>query len=127
MNPAILIIDDDEKLHMWAGDRLVVLNNPYLFVWKDGDLRQLVQVGGVKPDLAVAPDGRSVATVGDYGCTAWDLETGSSRGCRLFGIQRCVTYTPDGKRLVTGTEFQNLHVVDASDPERERPSPRCSV
>jgi WD40 repeat protein len=52
-------------------------------------------------DVALSPDGRTLAVAGDSGVTVWD---GSRYRCRVYGHQglvHAVTFHPDGQRLAT--------------------------
>jgi WD40 repeat protein len=75
--------------------------------------------------LAASPDGRLLATAERSGVGLWDVERGEAVG-RLTGHQAHVaalTFTPDGKALVTGSADSTALVWDMS---RFAPHPRSA-
>lgn len=73
--------------------------------------------------LCVAPDGRSVFTVGDEGVVrAWDPASGALQreyGSGHAGPVRCVAVSPDGRRLITGGRNRAVVIRDLRDESRE--------
>jgi WD40 repeat protein len=77
--------------------------------------------------LAVAPDGRTLATVRrDYTMQLWDLATGTEL-LRRPGHDvpvECLAFSPDGKRLATGHIDSAILVWDVAAAYEHRPRPR---
>ncbi len=76
--------------------------------------------------LAVAPDGRTVATVRRDGTMQlWDLATGSEllRRPGHDALVECLAFSPDGKRLVTGHMDSAILVWDVAAAYEHRPRP----
>jgi RNA polymerase sigma factor (sigma-70 family) len=77
--------------------------------------------------VAVAPDGRTLATVRrDHIIQLWDLATGTEL-LRRPGHDEpvdCLAFSPDGKRLATGHQDSALLVWDVSTAYARRPRPR---
>jgi hypothetical protein len=76
--------------------------------------------------LAVAPDGRTVATVRrDHTMQLWDLATGKEL-LRRPGhdvLVDCLAFSPDGKRLTTGHLDSSILVWDVAAAYERRPRP----
>jgi WD40 repeat protein/serine/threonine protein kinase len=66
--------------------------------------------------VAFAPDGRTLATVGDFGqARLWDAVTGKKRAS-LDGhaaLVSCLAYSPQGNRLATGSHDYTAKLWDA--------------
>ena len=64
--------------------------------------------------IAFSRDGKALATSGYGGwLKVWDLNTGKttySQKLKTFGAY-CVTFTPDGKAVVTGHDNKSIHVT----------------
>ena len=64
--------------------------------------------------IAFSRDGKMLATSGYGGwLKVWDLNTGKttySQKLKTFGAY-CVTFTPDGKAVVTGHDNKSIHVT----------------
>jgi hypothetical protein len=77
--------------------------------------------------LAVAPDGRTLATVRkDQTIQLWDLATGKEL-LRRPGHDTpvdCLAFSPDGKRLATGHFDSQILVWDVAAAYERRPRPR---
>jgi dipeptidyl aminopeptidase/acylaminoacyl peptidase len=77
--------------------------------------------------LAVAPDGRTLATVRrDHIIQLWDLATGKEL-LRRPGYDApvdCLAFSPDGKRLATGHQDSAILVWDVAAAYERRPLPR---
>ncbi len=77
--------------------------------------------------LAVAPDGRTLATVrSDHTIQLWDLATGKEL-LRRPGHDTAVdslAFSPDGKRLATGHQDSAILVWDVAAAYERRPRPR---
>jgi dipeptidyl aminopeptidase/acylaminoacyl peptidase len=73
--------------------------------------------------FAFSPNGKTIASAyafGDYGVTLWELATGRPR-LRLTGHRGhvcCLAFSPDGKRLVTGSMDTSALVWDLTQPAR---------
>jgi RNA polymerase sigma factor (sigma-70 family) len=77
--------------------------------------------------LAVAPDGRTLATVRrDHIIQLWDLATGKEFLHRAGhdSPASCLTFSPDGKRLATGHMDGAILVWDVAAAYERRPRPR---
>jgi RNA polymerase sigma factor (sigma-70 family) len=77
--------------------------------------------------LAVAPDGRTLATVRrDHTIQLWDLATGKELLRRLGhdAPTYCLAFSPDGKRLATGHQDSAILVWDVSAAYKRRARPR---
>jgi RNA polymerase sigma factor (sigma-70 family) len=77
--------------------------------------------------LAVAPDGRTLATVRhDHTIQLWDLATGKELLRRLGhdAPAYCLAFSPDGQRLATGHQDSAILVWDVSAAYKRRASPR---
>ena len=88
-----------------------------LRVWNVADGKEINKLGPT-PDwifgLAMSRDKKAIATAGYGGhLFLWDLNTGKSTFSRYLPkwITYCVTFTPDGKALVTGHEKDNAALV----------------
>jgi RNA polymerase sigma factor (sigma-70 family) len=77
--------------------------------------------------LAVAPDGRTLATVRrDHTTQLWDLATGAEllrRPVHDIPVE-CLAFSPDGKRLATGHMDSAILVWDVAAAYERRPQPR---
>jgi WD40 repeat protein/serine/threonine protein kinase len=80
------------------------------------DVLEIRDCAGYVHDIALAPDGRTLAAVGSFRdrieeVRVWDVATG--REIRSFPGSWCVAFSPDGTRLVTGGPGLALTVRDA--------------
>jgi hypothetical protein len=76
--------------------------------------------------LAVAPDGRTLATVrSDHIIQLWDLATGKEllRRPGHDAPAYCLAFSPDGKRLATGHGDSQILVWDVAAAYQRRPRP----
>jgi RNA polymerase sigma factor (sigma-70 family) len=76
--------------------------------------------------MAVAPDGRTLATVrSDYIIQLWDLATGKEllRRPGHDAPTYCMAFSPDGKRLATGHGDSQILVWDVAEAYKRRPRP----
>jgi WD40 repeat protein len=106
---SVVSISQDRTLRVWdvgSGKETKVLG-PRIKE-KDKDGKEVEKVGPNEDDLhgiAFSRDGKALATSGYSGFVkVWDLEGGKAtfaRKLKTFGAY-CVTFTPDGKALVTG-------------------------
>ncbi len=92
---------------------LSVGHDKHLRYWSVDDGKELKKIGPMPDDLfglAISRDGKKIATSG-YGASIRVYEIGS--GKELFNthlkkmVTYCVSFTPDGKALVTGHEKDN--------------------
>ncbi len=66
---------------------------------------------------AFSPDGETVAVAGSRDVRLWDVASGAPRGFRLSGhtsVLRSVTYSSDGRRIVTASADGTVRVWDAA-------------
>lgn len=104
------------------GTRLVALDtlSPRFLVWDfaTGERLQDIAHDLLTPtDLAISPDGKRLAAVGDQRLTLWDLETGE-QALSLTGHAmnlQCVAYGPKGRLIATGAGD------DPDDPDGRHP------
>jgi len=88
-------------------------------IWDLASGRELHTLDGHKYFLfsvAISPDGKRVVSVaGDI--RIWDLETGQElpffEDAYVGGIA-CVTFSPDGKNIISGGSRGNIHIWDAT-------------
>jgi WD40 repeat protein len=88
-----------------------------LHLWNTADGKEIKKLGPTPDDifgLAISRDGKQFATAGYGGhLLVWDLLTGKPSFAHHLKkmVTYCVTFTPDGKALVTGHEKDNAAVV----------------
>jgi WD40 repeat protein len=71
----------------------------------EGKERHSIRTGGSLFTVALAPDGKTVATGGlDGTVRLWDTASGQLRTTltHLLGAIKCIAFAPDGRRLATG-------------------------
>lgn len=96
----------------WGGTR----NDPSVRLWDANSGRELPRLDGeadVTKSLAISPGDRYIASAGwDKGILLWDIKT--RKLIRQFGdcFMRCVAFTPDGKRIISGDEKGNIGIWD---------------
>jgi len=88
-----------------------------LHLWNAADGKEIKKLGPTPDDifgLAISRDGKQIATAGYGGhLRVWNLQTGTPSFAHHLKkmVTYCVTFTPDGKALVTGHEKDNAAVV----------------
>ena len=96
---------------------------PHILVWnlKLGKFVRSIATADRVTDLAFHPTCNDLATAVFYenACIVWNIETGEQRQVIEGHKQRitCLNYTPDGMRLVTGSDDHTLRVWDADSGE----------
>jgi len=103
---------------VWARDRLVILTTGELWSWRDGVKTRIGP--GSKPaiDLAASPDGSRVAFISNYGLRLVDLADGKARTRKHTSGHRAVSFSRDGRRLLVGMMYQNVHVLEVPTLKR---------
>ena len=101
---------------MFSADNALLFSggfDKHVRIWNVADGKEVKKLGPTPDDLfglALSRDGKMVATSG-YGGSLRVFEVGS--GKEVFNthlkkmVTYCVTFTPDGKALVTGHEKDN--------------------
>ena len=110
---------------VWSpDDRLLTVDLKETRLWSHGRTVRSYEIG-VGPSFArmganfeIAPDGSAFASTQNSVFTI-SFATGERRDYRSLASSLCLTYSPDGKELVVGTQFQNLHVLDAETLDRK--------
>ena len=77
------------------------------------------EVSGIVWAAVYSPDGRMVATTGEDAARLWDATTGEPIGAPLRHPQfiRCIAFSPDGRKLVTGSADGIARIWDVSRGE----------
>jgi WD40 repeat protein/tetratricopeptide (TPR) repeat protein len=80
------------------------------------NLRHVINGTGTTPlGLVFRPDDGAFAVLLDDGVQQYATASGEAIGGRLGGAQlRCLTYSPDGRRLVTGSQSGALYAWEAA-------------
>ena len=111
-------------LYSLDGTRLIASVDRKLIVWPlgggaPGQPRIVGEHDAGISNMALAPDGRTLATVSmDKTVRLWDLERGEQRVWRGETYSSWgVAFTPDGRRLVTCSEERNLRIWDVATGE----------
>jgi RNA polymerase sigma factor (sigma-70 family) len=96
-----------------------------VFLWDQGSGRLVRRLGGLTPmsaPVALAPDGRTLATAGQDGAVVvWEIATGKERVRLQTGVDGPLTalvYSPDGALLVGAGPGQTLWCWDTLSGER---------
>jgi WD40 repeat protein len=97
---SVLFSNDGKQLYSISLDRFVR-------VWNASDGKEVRKMGPTDDDLfgmAWTRDGQTLATVGYAGnVTVWNTSVGKARlAQKLKSPAYCITFTPDGKSVVTG-------------------------
>jgi WD40 repeat protein/tRNA A-37 threonylcarbamoyl transferase component Bud32 len=110
---------------LWSPDalRLLTLPNgenlsPRLWdPWSGALLRELRTGGRWAYSAAFSPNGEIVATAGtDDRVDLWNAQTGDAQGQPLMGAGQSVAFSPDGKRMATGSSRIRIWDVASGTP-----------
>ncbi len=104
----------------WAPDgRLISADDNACRVWSgSGAAMESMVIDGGGTGLRVAPDGSAFLRKHAFTIVVTNLTTHATLRHTNSKAPVCADWSPDSKRIIVGTIYQNLHVLDASDLKR---------